>query len=628
MARVAAVLCAALVAATACGGGAATSEAGRIPVDTPCAAELPAGELKGKPLTGGFVRALDIERALSASMPASTGNHEEMTSAVFVDTDGDGRGDLVMTHSRFGAFVARNLGGGRFEDATPLMPDLIGGCSHLADLDGDGAVDMICSRFSMRVRFSDSGKFDGPGELAEPPIDSPGPMTTLAWDVDEDGLLDLVVSPFGSPKRVARNRGDRTFEQVGAHFGLDVGGLTWATSFVDLDGDGRDDVYVMNDGPDKSNYALRRLEPGPDGDPRFAAFEPVAAGCDRSGFFGPGGATPMGLALADLVGDGTYVMHVANAAPTPLLRRDPRGLRFVHESMLIVDGLTTTRQFLVPWSPVFWDADHDGLVDLLLPTGDDRGFHEMGGRGESFVLFHHARSVSSFEELHASIGLESPGHFMTVTLADYDGDGDLDLLAGGFAQAVRVYENKIAAGPHVLTTLRGHLSNPHGLGARMRVTTGGHARTYFVGDRFHPQASTVPPVDVTLADANGALFEIDWPSGYHQVVRGVTAGARLIEEPELVTTTPATRHVPADGMTPATIRVRPVDEEGHPLAATVSIETPFAEASATPVGPVVVAEDGSATREFVASKPGSAVVVIKLNDVALRVRPRIWFDAP
>src|SRR5258708_39245489 len=43
-----------------------------------------------------------------------------------------------------------------------------------------------------------------------------------------------------------RNLGDGTFEKTSARAGVVEGGWAWGTEFVDLDGDGREDLLVVN----------------------------------------------------------------------------------------------------------------------------------------------------------------------------------------------------------------------------------------------------------------------------------------------------------------------------------------------------------------------------------------------
>jgi hypothetical protein len=49
---------------------------------------------------------------------------------------------------------------------------------------------------------------------------------------------------------------------------------------------------------------------------------------------------------------------------------------------------------LIPWSPQLWDIDHDGLLELLIPCGDDEGFTMMPNRGNSIPLLYAGAAVA------------------------------------------------------------------------------------------------------------------------------------------------------------------------------------------------------------------------------------------
>jgi hypothetical protein len=589
-------------------------------------------------IEGSFVLLDDVEAALVATDPNPIPDiltKQLISSLQVLDLNGDGRLDLLYSRPSQpwgGSQILQNEDG-TFSDGGSVPAAL---CQAQADLDADGRVDLFCmgltnDQLQYEVVW---GGDHGPDWNDVTKLPSMATMAAQAWDVDEDGLLDLVMSVFGKPNRVFRNRGDRTFEDVVGAFGLNDAGYTWATAFVDFDRDGRLDAYVMNDGsaPGKSNTALRALGPGDDGEPRFEVYRPMPVGCDGHGYFGVGPATPMGFGLGDVDDNGTLEAYIAMTTNSPLLSRSSTGEWLDFRPLLsLEEPRTSTNADLVRWDNVFWDADHDGRLDLLIAGGDDIGHAMQPNRGDSTLVFYRGRPCHGFDLITPEVGLDAPGQYVNLGLADLDGDLDLDLLVGAFNSRPKAYRNELVpAGRHALLTLRGSLSNAHGFGAQIKLRAGAVERSYQVGDHFAPKVSYPPTLDLGVGYAHQIdELRILWPSGYEQVLTDLPVEAKLeIQEPELVAIEPAGRHVAADGASVVTVRVRPVDASGAPRAgASVHIASPFHTLEW--IDEETANDDGTVERSFVAPMDaGSAVVEVTIDDVPLAVRPRIFFDGP
>jgi enediyne biosynthesis protein E4 len=149
--------------------------------------------------------------------------------ATFFDYDNDGRPDLYVTSTRGGNVLFHNLGGGKFENVTARAGVGYVGHSQTAvafDYDNDGLLDLFVTN-------------------------------TAGWTTDEFDKAarafagkDLVNSAIvNSPKEynlLYRNNGDGTFTDVAAQAGLR--GRGWAGDAVafDYDGDGRLDLFVTS----------------------------------------------------------------------------------------------------------------------------------------------------------------------------------------------------------------------------------------------------------------------------------------------------------------------------------------------------------------------------------------------
>lgn len=203
--------------------------------------------------------------------------------AVAVDFDRDGKLDLAILYWMGGAKIFRNLGSGRFEDATAafhIASGLEASFSLAAfDYDNDGWLDLLVSaqapsedaircliqpnlRFSRHTprlwRNTGHGSFED--VTARVGLDrSYGTMQAVAADFDADGWTDLLLANGGldaqrlEPSVVLRNEGGKHFREW---FRLPAaGGATNAigAAVADFNGDGRPDIYL-------ASHALFRRE--------------------------------------------------------------------------------------------------------------------------------------------------------------------------------------------------------------------------------------------------------------------------------------------------------------------------------------------------------------------------------
>ena len=271
---------------------------------------------------------------------------ETMSGGVGVlDYDGDGRLDVYCVQAgRFpdGAGTAgdrlfRNKGDGTFEDATESsgLAAFARGYGHgvtVGDVDNDGHPDLFVTRFRSYALYRNrgDGTFEDATERYGLGGDRDWPTSAAFGDLDGDGDLDLYVAHYCAwdaehpklcedkalgrhaycspqfvpprPDHLFRNDGGRFVDVTEAAGIVDKDGRGLGVLIVDLDGDGKLDIYVAND--QSANFLFRnkggmRFEEvgGPSG---------VASGGD--GTF----QASMGLACGDVDGDGRPDLAVTN----------------------------------------------------------------------------------------------------------------------------------------------------------------------------------------------------------------------------------------------------------------------------------------------------------------------------
>jgi hypothetical protein len=211
------------------------------------------------------------------------------TGLAAADVDGDGRLDLYVCmygmhtpesfphlplRARNGAAnqLWMNRGGGRFVEAAAKAGVADTGFSLAAafgDLDGDGRPDLyLANDFGAHRLYRNRGD----GTFEERVADQGFGMGVSWGDYNNDGALDLYVSNMYSNagKRLLRSeekglqrdvleRARKSAEgntllrndggkltDVTAAAGVGPGGWAWSNAFIDLDNDGRQDLYVVN----------------------------------------------------------------------------------------------------------------------------------------------------------------------------------------------------------------------------------------------------------------------------------------------------------------------------------------------------------------------------------------------
>ncbi|HVS13488.1 MAG TPA: FG-GAP-like repeat-containing protein [Thermoanaerobaculia bacterium] len=422
--------------------------------------------------------------------------------AAWGDFDGDGDEDLFLVAAggaldlapaeRAPSLLYENQGG-RFVPVVGF-PEIriLGMAAAWADYDGDGWLDLVVTGYDSLILLRNDG-----GELRRDPAipDRPGFWTGASWgDYDNDGDPDLyvcgyveyradaeersrVTDQYGAavpytlnptsfaPARnlLFTNQGDGTFVENAEPMGVaDPTGRSLTALWQDWNADGWLDLYVANDISDNALF-LNRGE----------VFEEVGLAALVADYRGA-----MGLAAGDWNRDGDLDLFITHWVAQenalydsrlglqPATTSDPATSRVPTFSDLSAPtGLGQIALPLVGWGTEFADLDGDGWLDLLVANGSTLETRDGSGRLEPqppLLLWN--RAGEHFHDLAAeNPSFAEPHVARGLAVADYDADGDLDVLIVQLDRGVRLFRNDMQTGHWLELELRRPPSSPGGV---------------------------------------------------------------------------------------------------------------------------------------------------------------------
>ncbi len=438
-----------------------------------------------------------------------------------------------------GASVRRyNFPNGTVDDALAAQ-EWSAGALALADYDGDGDLDLFVGgrcgggRYpapasSLLVR-NRGGVWEVDADNVKP-LDHVGLVSGAVWsDLDADGWPDLVLACEWGPVRVFHN--DRgALKEITDELGLgDRTGWWNGVTTGDLDGDGSLDIVATNWGRNTKYRASqrnpRRLYYGSlDGSETVSlieAFRDETLGKevpDRE-FRTVLAALPFlsekiptyeayaNGSVEDLFGETLKQMAVVEANTLETLVFFNRGGRFV--------GMALPREAqLAPgFGVVVGDMDGDGREDVFLSqnffaVNPDYWRHDAG-RG----LWLKGDGKGGLSAVPGQVsGVKVYGEQRGCALADYDGDGRVDLAVAQNGNALKLYRNR-GARPGLRVRLQGPPGNPTGVGAGVRLGSGGKwgpLREIHAGSGYWSQDSAIQVLSTASAPTQ---ISVRWPGG-------------------------------------------------------------------------------------------------------------------
>lgn len=340
-------------------------------------------------------------------------------------------------------------------------------------------------------------------------------------DINQDGWPDIYVSnDYIEPDYVYINNRDGTFTDRLSEYMQHISYFSMGCDVSDFNNDGWPDIFTLDMLPEDNQR--QKLLYGPDNYEHFAL----------------------------MVLNGFYFQNMRN-----MLHLNNRNGTYSEIGQLA--GISNTDW---SWATLFADYDNDGWKDLFITNGYYRDYtnrdflkykgdyyFEKGRAKEPADTFHLVTTMTStpvhnymfrnqgdltFADKSKAWGFAEPVFSNGAAYADFDNDGDLDLVINNQNATASLWRNQLRETKpeqHFLQILlQGNAPNRQGIGAKTRIYAGGQIQ-YFemiatrgfqsaVSNRIHVGLGTVQQVD---------SISVTWNNGQQTVLYNVPADQRL-----------------------------------------------------------------------------------------------------
>ena len=435
------------------------------------------------------------------------------------------------------SLVTRDAGlGGRVEHGFGITA---------ADYDNDGDQDFVLTSLQENRLFrNDPGSgagvrvFTEVGRQAGIADHAAWSTSALFFDADRDGWLDLFVGNYvdwspekdlycafegekvyctpegyaGIASRFFHNNGDGTFsdrtQEAGFAAGIDATlDKTLGVAELDFNNDGWPDLVVANDTERDLLYVNN-------GDGTFTE-KGVSSGVafDRHGK--PRAGMGIDTGVIDSSGQTSIVVGNFSDEMAGVYRHTGGGL-FIDRAASSRIGHPSLRT--LTFGLFLFDVDLDGDLDFFAANGHVQTHIERMLEGIRFrqpAQLYLNRGDGRFDEYLPEGGpLTHPLVARGAAYADYDRDGDLDVLITENNGPVHLWRNDLADGRSLRVRLEGRQSNRDGIGARLVATVGTlqMERRIRTGSSYLSQSEKVATFGVGRAEKVDTL-RVYWPSG-------------------------------------------------------------------------------------------------------------------
>lgn len=323
------------------------------------------------------------------------------------------------------------------------------------------------------------------GEGMELPLD--WGLSATFRDVNNDLLPDLyVANDFWTPDRFWMNQGNGTFQPIDSLAIRNLSYSAMGVDFADINRDGNLDFVVTEMLSDQHSRRLQQVS-------QNRIREDGAVMVNRNSLY--------------------------------LNRGDNTFAQIAHYANLEATGWS--------WATNFIDVDLDGFEDLIVANGYLFDYLDMetqfrmneearrrGYQVDDILDYPELRLKNklfrnngdlTFTDYSENWGFTKEDISQGMALADFDNDGDLDIVMNRFNDVASLYENK-SKKSRIAVQLNGEASNSDGVGAKVELISGDfmQSKEIVAGGSY---LSGLQPIAVFAADGEDHQMNVYWPDG-------------------------------------------------------------------------------------------------------------------